>query len=278
VDNCLHPPCIKAEHNAQSVRKTDFCYAIVMPTDKQTIDWYERNAKKYAVSLKIAANSPYHAYYEKPAIYSLLPNLNAKNTLSLGCGSGEDVSYLKKQGATRSVGIDISAELLKIARSNHRDCDFIQVDMENLPFKNAEFDLVFSSFALHYLPTYKKVFKESYRVLKPGGILLFSVGHPLGASMETVIKDGKLQDKRLGVIRNLRDKTRKVYGDYLNHKSLRTGLPQFDVTFWKQPLSTTINELAGAGFVIQKCVEPKPLKAFEHVIRTSMNSFCVYRT
>ncbi len=196
-----------------------------------------------------------------------MPDLRGKNTLSLGCGSGEDAQYLKDKGASRSVGIDISKGLLKIAEETHPDCKFIEGDMEKLPFKDGEFDLLFSSFALHYLPTYKKVFEESFRVLKPNSFLLFSVGHPLGASMEAVIDNDEQLDKRIGIVKNKKTKTRKIYGDYLSHKSSRTHLPQFDVTSWKQPISTTINELVEAGFVIQKCVEPKPLAEFRSINR-----------
>src|SRR3990167_33528 len=105
-----------------------------MPTAKQTIDWYDENAERYANNLKKGASSPHHAYYEKPAIYALLPDLKSKNALSLGCGSGEDSAYLKKQGAIRSAGIDISKGLIEIAKKEHPDCEFIQGDMEKLPF------------------------------------------------------------------------------------------------------------------------------------------------
>ncbi len=235
-----------------------------MPTSKQTIDWYDDNADVYAASLKNASASPYHAYYEKPAIYSLLPNLKGKKVLSLGCGSGEDVNYLKKRGAIRSMGVDISENLIRIAKKQYPESEFIRGDMEKLDLKDEEFNLVFSSFALHYLPTYKKVFKESYRVLKSKGILLFSAGHPIGSSMEKMpnAADG-VEDRRLGIVINRNNKTRKTYGNYLSREPFRTRIPEFDVTYWKQPLSTTINELLEAGFVIKKCLEPKPKRRFE---------------
>jgi len=236
-----------------------------MRTPQQTIDWYDENAELYAGNVKDAAKSPYHAYYEKPAIYALLPNLQRKSILSLGCGSGEDSSYLKRQLASRSVGIDISKKLIKIAKREYPECEFVVGDMEKLPFNDAEFDIVYSSFALHYLPTYEKAFKEAYRVLKPGGILVFSTGHPLGASMETVVNNDEIQDKRLGTVKNRREGTKKVYGDYLSHVSSRTHKPEFDVTFWKQPISDTINQLVEAGFIIEKCIEPNPTEAFKKV-------------
>jgi ubiquinone/menaquinone biosynthesis C-methylase UbiE len=236
-----------------------------MSTAQQTTDWYDKNAELYAAHVKDPSKSPYHAYYEKPAIYSLLPDLKGKNIISLGCGSGEDSAYLKKQGASRSVGIDISKGLIGIAKKEYPECEFIVGDMEDLLFDDAEFDVVYSSFALHYLPTYDKVFKEAYRVLKPNGIIVFSVGHPISAAMETVINTDKILDKRLGLVKDRKTKTKKIDGDYLSHESSRTNIPQFDVTSWKQPLSDTINQLVEPGFVIEKTVEPKPTKDFEKV-------------
>jgi ubiquinone/menaquinone biosynthesis C-methylase UbiE len=234
-----------------------------MSTSQQTIDWYDENAELYAANVKNAAKSPYHAHYEKPAIYSLLPDLEGKSVISLGCGSGEDSSYLKKLGAARSVGIDISKGLIETARREHPECEFVVGDMEDLPFKNVEFDLAYSSFALHYLETYDRAFKEAYRILKPGGVLVFSAGHPIGPSMEVVTDTDEVFDKRLGITKNRKTKIKKIYGNYLSHKSFRTHIPEFDVTFWKQPLSDTITQLVDAGFVIEKCVEPKPTEDFK---------------
>lgn len=234
-----------------------------MSTAKQTVDWYDENAERYATSLKEAANSPYHAYYEKPAIYALLPDLQGKTVLSLGCGSGEDSGYLKKQGAARSVGMDISKGLIAIAKKDHPECEFVVGDMEQLPFSDGEFDLVYSSFALHYLSTYEKAFNEAHRVLKPGGILVFSAGHPISSAMETVVDNDDIRDKRLGLVKDKKTNTKKVYGDYLSRISVRTHIPDFDVTFWRQPLSDTISQLVEASFIIEKCVEPKPLPEFK---------------
>lgn len=236
-----------------------------MTTSKQTIDWYDANAEEYAASLKGEKASPYHVYYEKPAIFGLLPDLNSKSVLSLGCGSGIDSHSLKKKGASRSVGIDISKKLIEIAKREYPDCEFIVGDMEKLPFGDAEFDVVYSSFALHYLPTYEKAFREAYRVLKLNGVLVFSAGHPLGPSMEYVIRNDKMYDRRIGIVKDRAAKTEKVYGNYLSVQSHRTHIPEFDVTFWKQPISHTVDQLAEAGFVIEKCIEPKPLEKFKQV-------------
>jgi len=236
-----------------------------MSTDQKTINWYDDNAESYAEHVKDGKNSPYHAYYEKPAIYSLLPDLHGKAVLSMGCGSGEDSSYLKKQGAEKSVGIDISKGLIEIAKKEHPECEFVVGDIEQLPFTDAEFDLVFSSFTLHYLSNYQKAFNEAFRVLKPGGTLVFSAGHPVDTAMEKVVDDDKIRDKRLGVTKDHKTNIKMVYGDYLKKSKIEVNIGPMNVTFWQQPISDTINQLIDAGFVIEKCIEPKPLPEFEKI-------------
>src|SRR5581483_9122960 len=122
-----------------------------------------------------------------------------------------------------------------------------------------------SSFALHYLSTYENALKEAYRVLKKDGIILFSVGHPLGASMEVFSDGDVVKERKLGISKDLKTKVKRVYGNYLSNKSLRTHIADFDVTLWKQPISSTINQLVSTGFVIDKCLEPLPLKEMEDV-------------
>lgn len=87
-----------------------------MPTDPKTLDWYNEHAQGYADHVRNPDDSVYHSLYEKPAMYALLPDLSGKSVLSLGCGSGEDSAYLKKQGAAKSIGIDLSPALIEIAK------------------------------------------------------------------------------------------------------------------------------------------------------------------
>ena len=122
-----------------------------MSINKNTISFYDKNAKKYTKHVRNPNDSIYHSYYEKPAMYALLPNLKGKKVLSLGCGSGEDSNYLKKMGAINSIGVDISKELIKIAKNSYKDCDFRVMDMEKLSFSNKFFNFIYSSIAIHYV-------------------------------------------------------------------------------------------------------------------------------
>ena len=83
-------------------------------------------------------------------------------------------------------GIDISEKSIAIAKESYPNCDFYVGDMLNLPFKENEFDFIFSSLAISHVADKDKVFKELYRVLDNDGELLFSVGHPIRFATEKV--------------------------------------------------------------------------------------------
>ena len=166
-------------------------YYTIMSTDLKTIDWYNKHASDYTEHVRNPKDSIYHAYYEKPAMYSLVPDLAEKIVLSLGSGSGEDSSHLKSLGAKRSVGIDIAEELVKIAQASHPKCEFHVMDMEKLDFPDESFDFVYSSLALHYIENWTQVFDEVWRILKPGSYFLFSCIHPIRSAMIETKSDEK---------------------------------------------------------------------------------------
>lgn len=105
--------------------------------------------------------------------YELIqPYIVGKNVLEIGYGMGRDHLELVKRGAILS-GIDITPQNLEITRA-HLDVfgytsDLYVGDAENLPFKNNQYDFVYSFGVLHHTPNMEKAIQEVYRVLKPGG-------------------------------------------------------------------------------------------------------------
>ena len=118
-------------------------------------------------------------FVEKPMMISMLPNIEGKRILLLGCGTAEESTLLSEYNPKKITGIDISEKSIAIAKKSYPNCNFYVGDMLNLPFKENEFDFIFSSLAISHVADKDKVFKELYRVLDNGGELLFSVGHPM---------------------------------------------------------------------------------------------------
>lgn len=228
-----------------------------MSTDERTIHWYNNNAASYTSHVRNKDDSTYHSLYEKPAMYSLLPNLQGKKVLSLGCGSGEDCVYLKSQGAAEVIGIDISEKLIEIAKESYSDCEFRVMDMERLDFADTSFDFVYSSLAIHYIEDWHRVFQEVYRVLKPNGYFLFSCNHPVANALELVDDDGDIRTTQLSRTRTKSNNTVKIVGDYMTRHPLYSYV-NMQVTTWHKPIGEITQEAFDEGFLIATIKEPRP--------------------
>jgi len=94
--------------------------------------------------------------------------------LELGCGAGYFTQELVRSGAD-IVAIDVSPELLAIAKTNH-SAPNVQYRLENayeLTYGAAVFDSVVGSSVLHHLEI-EKALRDVYRVLKPAGTIFFT--------------------------------------------------------------------------------------------------------
>jgi SAM-dependent methyltransferase len=98
--------------------------------------------------------------------------------LDLGCGTGELACRLAA-GGLRVTGCDISPNML--ARAAARDgagCRAwvrLAPDWRSLPFETAAFDLVVAASVLEYVTEPGTVLRECARVLRPGGVVLYTV-------------------------------------------------------------------------------------------------------
>jgi ubiquinone/menaquinone biosynthesis C-methylase UbiE len=86
----------------------------------------------------------------------------------LGCGSGVFTDLLHRQGC-ECVGLDLSPKLVALGRAKYPGVEFIEGDVEHLPYPSASFDGVLLSGLVHHLPDPAKCAAEVFRVLRPGG-------------------------------------------------------------------------------------------------------------
>lgn len=187
---------------------------------------------------------------EWPTFKSLLPELQNKAVLDLGCGFGWHCRFAREQHASKVVGVDISEKMLQTAREKTTDSaiTYLQMPIEDIDFPNAQFDVVISSLAFHYIESFEPICKRIYDCLKPDGTFVFSVEHPIftaSAEQEWYLDE---QGNRL-----------HWPVDHYHTEGLReTTFLTDSVMKYHRTVSTYLNDVIGAGFTIKAVKESKP--------------------
>jgi len=112
---------------------------------------------------------------------SLFPPLAGKSVLDLGCGYGWHCKYSIEKGAGRVLGIDLSRRMIKEAgrRNGDSKIEYRVCGIEEYEYPEDAWDCVISNLALHYIENIEGVFQNVYRTLKPKGVFLLNIEHPV---------------------------------------------------------------------------------------------------
>ena len=95
--------------------------------------------------------------------------------LDIGCGTGGLLGVIHEQRkVARLFGLDLSEEMIAVAKAKLRDADLRVGDSERLPYENRAFDLVTCTFSFHHYPNPKGVLAEIQRVICAGGRLIMA--------------------------------------------------------------------------------------------------------
>jgi SAM-dependent methyltransferase len=141
-----------------------------MDTKSQTINTYNKSAQ--ALADKFNQIGPRVSDIEKA--FSYFPNKEGR-VLEIGCGNGRDAKEILKH-SSQYLGIDISSELVKIARKNTPNGHFEVYDIESYEFPK-NIDIIFSFASL--LHTDKEnmgtILNKAYEALSTGGIFFISL-------------------------------------------------------------------------------------------------------
>ena len=105
------------------------------------------------------------------------------DVLDVACGTG-NAAIRAAQAGGRVVGVDLTPELFdagrRLAREAEVEIEWVQGDAEELPFPDASFDVVLSTFGSMFAPRHRVTAHELARVLRPGGRLCVTAWTPDG--------------------------------------------------------------------------------------------------
>ncbi|NII28413.1 class I SAM-dependent methyltransferase [Pseudoflavitalea sp. X16] len=98
--------------------------------------------------------------------------------LEIAAGTGRVTRHIRERipASAKLIASDISGEMLAEAKKklSHLDIDWQNIDAQQLPFSDNSIDLVVCCFGYMFVPDKPKAFAEAYRVLRPGGMFLFT--------------------------------------------------------------------------------------------------------
>ena len=117
----------------------------------------------------------------KPVPHSWFGELKGKKVLGLASGGGQQMPIFAALGAECTV-LDYSEKQLEserlVASREGYEIEILRADMTKpLPFPDESFDLIFHPVSNCYVEKVEPIFKECFRILKHGGVLLCGLGN-----------------------------------------------------------------------------------------------------
>ncbi|MFC0627091.1 class I SAM-dependent methyltransferase [Kribbella deserti] len=187
-----------------------------------------------------------------PVFAELVGRVDGQEVCSVACGQGREARYLASQGATVT-GVDLSENFITLAR-RHEEAEplgisYQQGDAHTLEgLADESFDGVVCFMALMDIPDLDAALRSIARILRPGGWFVFAITHPCFKTPAT----GDFVD-------HTNKSVRRVVGRYFAEGYWdgpglhRNALP---VGAYHRTLSTYVNTLSSAGFVVDQLREP----------------------
>lgn len=187
-----------------------------------------------------------------PDLLRLIGNVEGQHVCDLACGQGVIARQLARMGAS-VVGIDVAVKMLEYARRDEemepRGIVYLHDDAQTLSaIADATFEGVVCNMALVDIPDIAATCHTVHRILKEGGWFVFSITHPCFLPPASTWMNG--EDGT--VYREVRGYFTEGFWRSDNPRGVRG-----QVGAYHRMLSTYLNALAEAGFVLERTVEPQ---------------------
>lgn len=180
----------------------------------------------------------------------LLPSLEGKRVLDLGCGYGWHCKYAADQGAKEVLGLDLSEKMIAEARRRnaHPVITYQVGALEQYDYPEGRWDCAISNLTLHYIADLEGIYRQIRRTLTPDGVFIFNIEHP-------VFTAGVGQDWAYG------EDGKPLYwpvDDYFLPGERKTHFLGSEVIKQHHTLTQILMGLLDAGFALEAVVEARP--------------------
>lgn len=135
----------------------------------------------WAGSYQAAPHNPLMEVEQQAMLHLIPVDLRDYTCLDVACGSGRYMLLLQVRRAGQVVGVDYSADMLAQAKKVDLGGLLIRGPFSPLPFPDNSFNLITCGMAVGHEKNLAQVIAEFARVLRPGGLLIYSDLHPFGA-------------------------------------------------------------------------------------------------
>lgn len=186
-------------------------------------------------------------------------DVSGKKVLEICCGSGHSLKYLADRGAAELWGVDFSQSQLENAeaylRENGYTAKLICSPMEaDLDIPKDHFDYVYSIYGIGWTTDLQGTFNKIASFLKKDGIFIFSWHHPLNYCVAWSCS------QRKDVIEN----DQLVFSkSYFDESYFTMPVDGSEIVLCNRKISTYINALAKAGFLVEQMVEQNDRQTME---------------
>ena len=218
---------------------------------------YDRHAELYLEFIDRALAAGQGPFHELLALFErlLAERLSGARVLDVACGEGYVARSLAKLGAREVIGVDISATLIRAAidRTDADNVSFAVGDAMQLDaFADVSVDVVVSQMAMMDIDDHRAVYAAVRRVLRPEGAFAFSLLHPCFESPH------REPDEPRSLLDVHGEPSYRMVGHYATEGHWQSGASGLrgHVGSYHRMLSTYVNDLIDAGFVLERLEEP----------------------
>ena len=223
--------------------------------------YWEQNAEAWT-RLSRRGYDVYRDLMNTPAFLNMLPAIEGRVGLDVGCGEGHNTRLLAQRGACM-FAVDVAPTFVRYAReaeqSGSADNRYSAASAQRLPFRDAVFDFATAFMSLMDMPDPRAALREAWRVLKPGGFLQFSITHPcFDPPYRRLLRDARGAAYAVEVGGYFDDTDGRIDRWLFSAAppAAKAGLAQFQVPRFHRPLSDWLNAVLKAGFQIERVAEP----------------------